>query len=136
MKPIPHAISLAPSLAIILAALVAAVQTRASEAAANATVSAAEVEAFMRDIRQVTNGAVQSYMNIPANPQRVLLLLGAIEREPASPEALLLQGFCFGVGPAGAFRLPPTRRLEVYARASEYLATTKAMVSKALQANP
>jgi hypothetical protein len=138
LKLITRAIALAQCLVLMLAVLAATAQSTpaATATATNATVSPAEVEAFIKEIKQGTNGAMPSYMSIPANPKRVPLLLAVIEREPTGPWAHYLQGFCFGVEHGGAFRLPPASRLEFYVRAIEYLTTAKTIVSKAFAADP
>lgn len=122
------------SLAVVLLAL--GVTAQAASAAANATVSTAEVEAFIKEMQPGTNGAMPAYMTIPANPKRVPLLLAAIEREPSGPWVYYLQAFCFGIEHSGAFRLPPASRSEVYPQAIEYLTAAKGTVSKALEAAP
>ena len=83
VKPITRAIALAQSVGVILATPAATAQTKS--ASMNTSVSTAEVEAFIKEIKQGTNGVMPSYMNIPTNPKRVPLLLAVIEREPAGP---------------------------------------------------
>jgi hypothetical protein len=128
LNPITRAIVLAQCLAVILAATAASAQTKVVVTSTNATVSTAEITAFMQ--------ASNSMFGNSPNPKRVPLLLAAIEREPAGPWVYHLQGFCFGVEHAGAFRLPPAKRSEVYVRAIEYLTAARKTVSTALQANP
>lgn len=133
LKPIIRPVALVQSLAIILVALAATAQTKpVATATTTTTVSTAEGTAFMQSFQQDPNAVFK----ISLNAQRVPLLLTAIEREPAGPWVNYLQGFCFGVEHASAFRLPPDRRSEVYARAIEYLTAAKETVSKAFQANP
>lgn len=128
LKPIIRAVALVQGLAIILAALPATARTAPVTIATNAAVSTEEVTAFM----QALDGVFES----SPDPKRVPLLLAAIERVPAGRWVSFLQAYGFGVEHAGAFRLPPGGRSEVYARAIEYLTAAKETVSKALEANP
>jgi hypothetical protein len=110
-------------------------QIKPAHTANDTAVSSAEVNAFMQGIKQDTNGTAP-WTLIPSNPKRVPLLLTAIEREPAGPWVMYLQGICFGDEHNRAARLSPDQRAPVYAHAIEYLTSARLTVSNAWQANP
>lgn len=109
-------------------------QTAPSTPAPPATVSTAEVEAFMQEIQRDTNGTTL-WFKVVANPKRVPLTLAAVDREPIGPWAGLLKGFLLWDEGTVARQLPPAERSGVYVRAIEYLTAAKGTVSKALRAD-
>ena len=131
-KPVRWAIALIQSFTLILAALASNAQITPVATGTNASVSAEEVTAFMQSFQKDPGASFK----ISTNPNRVPLLLAAIQREPAGPWVQFLQGFCFGSEHATAWRLPPAKRSEVYSQAVEYLTTARNTVSKAFAADP
>jgi hypothetical protein len=87
---IQWAIALIQSFTLILAALAANAQTNPVATGTNISVSAAEVTAFMQSFQKDPGASFK----ISTNPKRVLLLLAAIQQEPAGPWVQFLQGFC------------------------------------------
>lgn len=128
-KPTPWAIAFTQVLMVMLAALPVTAQITPVAHASNASVSDAEVTAFM----QAQQKDMKAMLTIRDNPKRVPLLLAAIQRDPAGPWASLLQGICFVEDRASAWRLPPAPRSQVYARAIDYLSTAEATISKAME---
>ena len=117
---------------IVLAVLPVAAQLTPVPHAVNATVSDAEVAAFM----QAQQKDMKAMLTIRNNPKRVPLLLGAIKRDPAGRWASDLHGCCFVEDRASAWRLPPAERSKVLAGAVVYLSTAQATISKALEKAP
>jgi hypothetical protein len=115
---------------IVLAVLPVAAQLTPVPHAVNATVSDAEVAAFM----QAQQKDMKAMLTIRNNPKRVPLLLGAIKRDPAGRWASDLHGCCFVEDRASAWRLP--ERSKVLAGAVVYLSTAQATISKALEKAP
>jgi hypothetical protein len=117
---------------VVLTALPVAAQLTPVPHAANATVSDAEVTAFM----QAQQKDMKAMLTIRNNPKRVPLLLGAIKRDPAGRWASDLHGCCFVEDRASAWRLPPAERPKVLAGAVVYLSTAHTTISKALEKAP
>ncbi len=120
--------------ALGLSAMLAAYLATGQVTPATPVVAPAEVQAFMQAIKQDTNGTAP-WTLIPSNPKRFPLLLAAIEREPAGPWVMYLQGVCLSADLDHAARLPSDQRTPVYVQATEYLTDARVTVSNALQAD-
>jgi hypothetical protein len=132
LKTTSLAVTLVPILAFSIWATVAAAQVTIVPRTPNATVTDAEVTAFMKAHER----DAKALLTIQANPKRLPLLLGAIRKDPAGYWVGYLHGTCFIHDRAMAGRLPAAERPKVFAGVVQYLSAAQMTISNAFLKAP